>query len=129
MRRAPVLAALLVPAVLLGSCGDGDHAAERARAVVPLRLDRVHVGDDERGGEVFLPRGVARPPVVLFIHGLFATSPEMYGGWIRHLVDEGNAVIYPTYQHTFTPPAAFLANIVAAVRAALTRVPLQRRTL
>ena len=53
----------------------------------------------------------------------------MYGGWIRHLVDEGNAVIYPTYQHTFTPPAAFLPNTVAAVRAALARVPVQRRTL
>ncbi len=38
-------------------------------------------------------------PVIVFMHGLFATTPTfIYGNWIDHMVKKGNIVIYPEYQ-------------------------------
>ena len=96
----------------------------------PPAVQRIDIGSGERGAAVFRPAGVARPlPVVVCIHGLYATDPETYGAWIRHIVREGYMVVYPTYQQGLTPPAAYLANTVAGVRAALARLPVQRGRL
>ena len=96
-------------AVALAVAGCG--AEDRDPAPRPPALQRVDVGAGARGAAVFRPAGAARPlPVVVFVHGLFATDPDTYGAWIRHLVRDGNVVIYPAYQGALTPPAAFLAN-------------------
>ena len=36
---------------------------------------------------------------ILFCHGMGETNPMYYGAFIRHLVQKGNIVIYPRYQH------------------------------
>ena len=36
--------------------------------------------------------------VIVFLHGYGAIDPSIYGHWIRHLVLQGNIVIYPRYQ-------------------------------
>jgi len=113
-------------ALAVAGCGGED----RDPAPRPPALQRVDVGAGARGAAVFRPAGAARPlPVVVFVHGLFATDPDTYGAWIRHLVRDGNVVIYPAYQGALTPPAAFLANTVAGVRAALARLPRRPRTV
>jgi acetyl esterase/lipase len=59
-------------------------------------------------------------PVVLFLHGYSAMTPEPYRAWIAHIVRRGSVVIYPQFQKDLiTPPPEFLPNTVAAVRAAL----------
>jgi hypothetical protein len=36
--------------------------------------------------------------VIVFLHGYGAYNPMIYGKWIKHLVRNGNIVIYPRYQ-------------------------------
>ncbi len=58
-------------------------------------------------------------PVVVFNHGFLGMDPTAYLGWIRHLVRQGNIVIFPVYQDYLTSPADFTANAIAAVKNAL----------
>jgi acetyl esterase/lipase len=59
-------------------------------------------------------------PVVVFLHGWGAMSPEPYRAWIEHLVRRGNLVIYPAYQADFfTPVGEFTPNAITAVTHAL----------
>jgi hypothetical protein len=59
--------------------------------------------------------------VVVFIHGLSNVNPYLYGGWINHLVKQGNIVIYPKYQDALgtTPTSAFNSNAVSGILSAL----------
>ncbi len=43
-------------------------------------------------------------PVVIFLHGYGAYNPMVYGKWIKHLVAQGNIVIYPRYQLNLVNP-------------------------
>ena len=126
MTRA-IVAALLACAAVAAGCG-ADDPKPPPPASSPIQT--IRVGEGDRGAVVFRPADFGRPlPAVLFIHGLFATNPMSYGGWIRHLVAEGNVVIYPIYQRTFTPPAAYLANMITGLRAALASVAIRREDL
>lgn len=59
-------------------------------------------------------------PVIVFIHGWGGMSPNIYGGWIEHLVKRGNIVIYPRYQENLrTNTHTFSDNAIAATKAAL----------
>ena len=59
-------------------------------------------------------------PLVIFIHGWSAMTPDTYRGWVNHLAKRGNIVVYPRYQERlFTPAAEYFPNVVASVRAAL----------
>lgn len=40
--------------------------------------------------------------VIVFCHGLGMTNPKAYGAFIKHLVRQGNIVIYPRYQRTLS---------------------------
>lgn len=90
-------------------------------------VERAHVGDEPEGAWVFTPRGATPEqldsyPVVLFVHGFLAIDPEIYGGWIAHLVRRGNIVIYPDYQTRnplADPPDRYVANLFAGTRAAI----------
>jgi len=90
-------------------------------------VDRVHVGDEPEGAWVFTPRGATPEgldsyPVVLFVHGFLALDPNIYSGWIAHLVRRGNIVIYPDYQTRnplADPPDRYLINLFTGTRAAI----------
>jgi dienelactone hydrolase len=59
-------------------------------------------------------------PVVVFLHGWGALSPQPYRAWIEHIVKRGSIVIYPAYQAEFaTPVAEFTPNAIAAITSAL----------
>jgi acetyl esterase/lipase len=42
--------------------------------------------------------------VIIFMHGYGAYNPMLYGKWIKHLVAQGNIVIYPRYQLNLVKP-------------------------
>jgi predicted esterase len=42
--------------------------------------------------------------VIVFMHGYGAYNPMVYGKWIKHLVAQGNIVIYPRYQLNLFAP-------------------------
>ena len=44
--------------------------------------------------------------LVVFLHGYGALNPLNYGGWIRHIVEQGNVVIYPRYQRNLVLPGS-----------------------
>ena len=77
------------------------------------------------GGQQFWITEPARPspkkaPLVIFLHGYSAMTPDSYRGWVDHLAKRGNIVVYPRYQETLlTPPADYFPNIVASVKEAL----------
>ena len=60
--------------------------------------------------------------VIVFIHGYGGYNPMIYGKWIKHLVKQGNIVIYPRYQkNNHSPrPSKFVRNVAQGVRDALT---------
>jgi acetyl esterase/lipase len=58
-------------------------------------------------------------PVIIFNHGFAAIFPELYQGWIEHLVQKGNIVIYPQYQDVLTPSEDFTPNAINATKNAL----------
>ncbi len=59
--------------------------------------------------------------VVVFHHGYGAINPIIYGRWLRHLVQQGNTVIYPRYQKNLFRPGSgeFAGNAARAIRDAL----------
>lgn len=78
--------------------------------------------DGPTGYWLYLPASPApaSAPVVVFNHGYGGWNPANYGGWIRHLVRQGNIVIYPRYQEgRRTKPAEFTPNAAAGIRRAL----------
>lgn len=60
-------------------------------------------------------------PVVVFHHGYGAINPMIYGAWIRHLVRQGNIVIYPRYQKNLFFPSSkrFVQNAVKGIQSAM----------
>ena len=77
----------------------------------------------EDGFWLFEPQSPSpeKAPVVVFTHGYGAINPMIYGAWIRHLVQQGNIVIYPRYQNSIFSPGTrhFVPNAVAGIQSAL----------
>lgn len=116
MRRAAAIAAVAAVAaavaIVLLTRGDDAH-------------ERFVVGSGTRAAVVMRPHdpGPGRP-VVLFLHGWTANVPRAYDAWLRHLVDQGADVVFPIYQRApFDDVRTPLPNVLAAVRAALARLP------
>ena len=94
-------------------------------------VERARVGTAPRGAFVFTPvtdeaageeRELGALPLVIFLHGFVAVDPELYAGWIEHLVRRGAVVVYPDYQPAnplVGTQDAYLADMMAGVRAAL----------
>ncbi len=81
---------------------------------------------DENGYWLFEPAS-PRPdsaPVVVFHHGYGAINPMIYGRWLRHIVLQGNIVIYPRYQNNlFSPGSKEFPNTAStAIRNALKKL-------
>ena len=72
------------------------------------------------GQEIFIyePQGtsVTTAPVIVFLHGYTGVNPLLYGGWIKHLVQRGNIVLFPVYQDTLRQPEQYTADALAAVQ-------------
>ena len=59
--------------------------------------------------------------LIVFLHGYGGYNPMIYGQWIKHLVRQGNTVIYPRYQkNVFSPkPQKFSPNVITGIQTAL----------
>jgi len=59
--------------------------------------------------------------LVVFVHGYGAYNPMIYGDWIKHLVQQGNLVLFPRYQKNLFSPAAvdFIPNVATAIKDAI----------
>lgn len=55
--------------------------------------------------------------LVIFTHGYGALNPLNYGSWLRHIVEQGNVVIYPRYQRNLVMPSskAFAKTVVTGI--------------
>ena len=77
------------------------------------------------GGTQYWILEPARPspekaPLVIFLHGYSAMTPDTYRGWVNHLAKRGNIVVYPRYQEKLlTPAVEYFPNVVVSVRDAL----------
>jgi acetyl esterase/lipase len=130
-RRALALAVLVTLVALIGflALAAGVNPGGRTRAVTPRStkptLERLQVGTGARSALVVRRRGAGRQPGVLFLHGWDLDGPRAYRPWIDHLARKGRTVIVPRYQVRSTEPQAARGNMLAGVRAALARVPLE----
>jgi acetyl esterase/lipase len=61
-----------------------------------------------------------RLPLVIFVHGYTATTPDLYLAWIEHLVRRGAVVLYAEYQGPTYRESAWRQTLQDDVRAALT---------
>ena len=68
--------------------------------------------------------------VIVFMHGYGAYNPFAYGKWIKHLVGQGNIVIYPRYQRNLLFPRAnrFPKNAAKGIRKAIERLQNEGQT-
>ena len=93
--------------LLLGGCGGGGGSSDALDPPVGSGADRAWV---------LRPDGTPKS-VVVFVHGLGGPQeilPTNHLPWLRHLVDQGSAVIYPAYE---TEPGGTraVAHILAGV--------------
>lgn len=72
---------------------------------------------------IYSPKGQAKSAnnVVVFIHGYGAFNPMIFGAWIKHLVADGNIVIYPRYQKSLSRPLPrrFVPKALTGIKEAL----------
>lgn len=61
-------------------------------------------------------------PVIALMHGYGAINPRAYGGWIDHLVGNGNIVIFPVYQTTLIGAAGYTADAITALQDAFAQL-------
>ncbi|PSR13269.1 MAG: hypothetical protein DA408_07155 [Bacteroidetes bacterium] len=59
--------------------------------------------------------------VIVLLHGYGGYNPMIYGSWIKHLVLQGNTVIFPRYQRNmvFPRPSRFVKNTAKGIQQAL----------
>jgi len=129
-RDRPILCAVIAVA-----CGIG-LAGVASAATPPKQATSGPGGDDVAHAEMTVElRGTgaqaywlfepAKPtpthaPLIVFNHGWAAVDPSLYKGWVDHLVERGNIVIYPVYQDSvLTPATQFTPNAIVAVRDAI----------
>src|SRR3954447_26513572 len=58
-----------------------------------------------------------RVPLTFFIHGYSAINPGVYLSWISHIVEKGNALIFPKYQaNSYIPTALYTPNAISSLK-------------
>lgn len=114
-----IITGLVIPSG--GHASDHDVFPRTVEGPIPV-ISESH-GEGSGKYWIFRPAAQGRYPVVVLIHGWAATEPILYMAWIRHLVGEGNIVVYPRYQDLHdTSSEKFTENAAAAVRESLRRV-------
>ena len=58
-------------------------------------------------------------PLVIFVHGYTATTPDLYLAWVEHLVRRGAVVLYAEYQGPTYSESAWRQTLLDDVRNAL----------
>src|SRR6478735_6721879 len=106
-RRRLGLVAIGLTFLLLGGCGGGGGSSDALDPPVGTGADRAWV---------LRPDGTPKS-VVVFVHGLGGPReilPTNHLPWLRHLVAQGSAVIYPAYE---TQPGGTraVAHVLAGV--------------
>jgi hypothetical protein len=59
---------------------------------------------------------------VIFLHAWGPTGLSLYTSWLRHLVDNGASVIFPTYEDGSSSPSSALPDLQVGVSLALARL-------
>lgn len=118
----PLVFLLLLPDWLIfRETMQGTAAWSVRRTELPYRV--IDGGNGLEGYRIFLPEEfpVSGRNVVVMLHGYGGYNPMYYGGWIDHLVRQGNVVIFPYYQENMVKPGttSFAGHAAAAVREAL----------
>ncbi len=76
--------------------------------------------DKADGYWLFLPKNPQpdTAEVLLFLHGYGGYNPMIYGKWIKHLVRQGNVVVFPRYQKNMMLPRPdkFAKNVATALQ-------------
>jgi len=76
--------------------------------------------DKQDGYWLFTPKNPQpdTAQVLIFLHGYGGYNPMIYGKWLKHLVKQGNIVVYPRYQkNLMTPrPDKFGKNVAQAIQ-------------
>jgi len=69
-------------------------------------IEMIDASKKADGFWIYSPKGDSKKAdnVVVFMHGYGAFNPMIFGAWIKHLVAEGNIVIYPRYQKSLSMP-------------------------
>jgi acetyl esterase/lipase len=105
-------ALLLTIAVLAAGCGGSNDdsapattaAATGPRAVATSQTATVverQFGNDADGYYLFTPRKGSWDHIVVFVHGhgdATEITPVHHRPWLRHLAEQGAAVVYPRYE-------------------------------
>lgn len=132
MRHACLIIALIMPSICTGAepVAPAQPMVGPGGAVYPhaaISASRHGKGDHEFWiFEPSEPKPLKPAPMVVFIHGWGAMSPNIYGAWIEHLVRRGNIVVFPRYQRDMATASMFFTdNTVHAVRNAVNTLRLE----
>ena len=92
--------------------GRAEQGFGSSAGYISASATRFEAGAAERGTQVYwyIPsvlRDGDSAPIVVFLHGFSALTPELYQGHIDHLTKQGYIVIFPQFQKT---GAAFLGD-------------------
>ncbi len=87
---------------------------------VSQEIDFQNFAEKQDGYWLFMPKNPQPDTahVLVFLHGYGGYNPMIYGKWLKHLVKQGNIVIYPRYQkNLLTPrPDKFSKNVARAIQ-------------
>jgi hypothetical protein len=88
-----------------------------------MGVAKFKLGEGAAGIWIFTPTGPTPSvaPLILFLHGYRATDPVDYGGWIEHIVRQGNIVLYPIFEGGVRDPEQeIIDNLINSTRGAIT---------
>ena len=109
---------LAVFSLLFGSAAQPEKEPGGADHLYGVRSSKHGLGSEQFW--IFEPVGLKSAPLVVFLHGWSAMSPEPYMLWIEHTVRKGRIVVYPRYQESlFTRAEDFTPNAIKAVKDAI----------
>jgi len=127
-----LLVALLLQVSVSAVCRAQPSAAQPDQVIALPGVWAERIGEGGTQYWIFSPyeSQLDRLPVVAFVHGWGGMDPYLYGGWILHLVRNGNIVIYPRYQdNLYTRLDDMTPNAVASVQDALEHLATNGRVL
>ena len=109
---------LVVFSLLFCSTAQPEKGPGGSDYLYDVRSSRYGLGSEQFW--IFEPVGLESAPMVVFLHGWSAMSPEPYLLWIEHIVKKGRIVVYPRYQESlFTRTEEFTPNAIKGVRRAI----------
>ena len=88
------------------------------------KVEIIDAYEAESGYYLYIPKADLSNEVVVFLHGYGGLNPMIYGGWIKHLLEQGHIVVYPRYQENiYSPrPREFARNSAIAIKEAMAQL-------